>query len=188
MKIKKGPAAYYRHNHPPVKNVNELFDERLTFGQRLADKIAAGMGSWPFIISQTIIITIWIAVNVYLVIMIKTNPEFLKAWDPYPFILLNLALSLQAAYTGPVVMMSQNRQADKDRLTAQQDYEINIKAEEEIKVIMSHLCHHDQLIEDIMQRLEKITSLAEKGQAPGDEPDGGLTETSRNQPDDQEAK
>lgn len=153
---KKGPAALFNHSHPPVKNANVEFDERLTLGQRIADRVAETLGSWPFIISQSIILAIWIGINVYLVTMATLHPGYLKAWDPYPFILLNLVLSLQAAYAGPVVMMSQNRLSDRDRLSAQLDYEINLKAEQEIEVIMQHLAHQDELMGEIMARLEEI--------------------------------
>lgn len=157
--VKKGPAADYKHGHPPVRNINEEYDKCLTLGQRVADKIATGVGSWPFILTQSFMILVWMAVNVYLVIMIKTHPDFIKAWDPYPFILLNLVLSLQAAYTGPVVMMSQNRQNQKDRIATQHDYEINIKSEEEIKVIISHLAYQDEMIQQLLSRLEQVNNL-----------------------------
>ena len=75
-----------------------------------------------------------------------------KPWDPYPFILLNLMLSFQAAYTGPIVMMSQNRQSAKDRLEARDDYECNLKAEEEIRVIMEHLARQDELLHELLRR------------------------------------
>lgn len=152
----KGPAALFDHSHPPIKNANVEFEEGLTLGQRVADGVAAVLGSWPFIISQSIILAIWIAINVYLVTMAMLHPGFFQAWDPYPFILLNLVLSLQAAYAGPVVMMSQNRQADRDRLSAQLDYEVNCKAEQEIEVIMQHLAHQDELIGVIIARLEEM--------------------------------
>src|SRR5579883_1536127 len=98
--------------HAPV-NVNEVADSQLTLGARIADKVAAGVGSWPFIIIQSIILAAWITLNCI---------GWIAHWDSYPFILLNLALSFQAAYSAPFVMMSQNRQAEKDRLTAQNDY------------------------------------------------------------------
>ncbi len=154
-KTNLGPAALFEHNHS-VKNVNVEFEKELTMGQKVADKVADVMGSWPFIIIQSILLIIWVAINVYLAAMVIHNPNFLKAWDPYPFILLNLALSLQAAYTGPIVMMSQNRQAYKDRLSAQHDYEINLKAEKEIEVIMKHLAHQDLLIQEVIKRLEAM--------------------------------
>jgi uncharacterized membrane protein len=97
----------------------------LTVGQRIADTVAATMGSWKFIIIQSLILIVWIVLNLIAVI---------QHWDPYPFILLNLALSFQAAYAAPFIMMSQNRQQDIDRQAAESDYHINIKAELEIKL------------------------------------------------------
>ena len=79
---------------------------------------------------------------------------YINHWDPYPFILLNLALSFQAAYAAPIIMMSQNRQAAKDRLMAEQDYEVNLKAEDELKSIMSHLEQQDEVMLDILRRME----------------------------------
>ncbi|MFB2897577.1 DUF1003 domain-containing protein [Aerosakkonemataceae cyanobacterium BLCC-F50] len=99
---------------------------RLTLGQRLSDGVAAIVGSWRFITIQSGILVIWIALNV---------TAFIQHWDPYPFILLNLALSFQAAYTAPIIMMSQNRQAEIDRQNAKHDYEINMKAELEIELL-----------------------------------------------------
>jgi uncharacterized membrane protein len=130
--------------------------EQLSLGQRVADRVAVAVGSWPFIIMQSILLALWMALNVYLALMEVRHPGFLKAWDPYPFILLNLVLSFQAAYTGPVVMMSQNRQADKDRILAQHDYEINRRAEEEVEVIMDHLEHQDHLVLAAISRLEAL--------------------------------
>lgn len=151
-----GPAAKYKIKEHLIRNVYHEYQEHQTLGQRIADNVARVVGSWPFIIWQSIVITIWVAVNVYLVYMKVFDPSYFNAWDPYPFILLNLVLSFQAAYTGPVVMMSQNRQAEKDRLMAEQDYQINKKAEEEIKVIMEHLVHQDAFMDKFMIQLEKI--------------------------------
>ena len=151
-----GPCANYKHDHPPVRNVIAEHEERLSSGQRIADRVALIVGSWTFILIQSGIFLIWIAINFYLVISEFRAPGSLKAWDPYPFILLNLVLSFQAAYTGPVVMMSQNRQSDKDRLMAQHDYEINLKAEEELEVVMDHLEHQDRLILEAIGRLEAL--------------------------------
>jgi uncharacterized membrane protein len=150
----KGPAAHYARGHS-ARNVNREFREKLTLGQHVADKVAKVVGSWPFIIFQSVLILFWIALNLYLVYQGHKDPNFFKAWDPYPFILLNLMLSFQAAYTGPVVMMSQNRQADKDRLMAEEDFMINKRSEEEIKVLMEHLVHQDAIMADILARLEK---------------------------------
>jgi len=137
----------------------------MTVGQRVADKMTAAVGSWPFIIIQTVLLALWIAFNVYLVVMAKLHPGFLKAWDPYPFILLNLVLSFQAAYTGPIVMMSQNRQADKDRLVSKHDYEVNQKAEKEIEVIIRQLAHQDHLVLDAVGRLEAMHTNVAKQEA-----------------------
>ena len=98
----------------------------LTIGQRIADHVAATMGSWRFIIIQTTILFFWIVLNI---------TAYVNRWDPYPFILLNLALSFQAAYAAPFIMMSQNRQQDIDRKKAENDYQINIKAELEIELL-----------------------------------------------------
>jgi len=149
--VKLGPAALFKHDHPPIRDVNKVSDETRSLGQRIADKVASVVGGWPFIITQSILLAIWIGANIYLVAHWKD-----AAFDPYPFILLNLALSFQAAYTGPIVMMSQNRQSEKDRITAQSDYECNLKAEEEIRVMMEHLAHQDLILAEIVQRLEEL--------------------------------
>jgi uncharacterized membrane protein len=136
----------YKHNHPAVINVNEVADEKLTFGQKIADKVATGMGSWNFIIGQSIILLLWIVLN--------SVGWFIWKWDQYPFIAMNLLLSCEAAFAAPIIMMSQNRQADKDRLTAQNDYQTDCKGEEEIRHIMEHLDHQDELILQVVKRLE----------------------------------
>ena len=135
----------HQHRHPPVLNTNKVDEQSRTFGARVADQFAAVMGSWSFIIVQSIILAFWITLNAI---------AWIEHWDPYPFILLNLALSFQAAYAAPIIMMSQNRQADKDRIAAEHDYQINIKAEEEVKAIMHHLEQQDELMIDILHRLE----------------------------------
>jgi uncharacterized membrane protein len=108
------------------KNVLEEEEERLTFGQRIADKVAAFGGSWPFIFSFGTMMFIWMGVNIVA----------LAHFDPYPFILLNLALSTVAALQAPVIMMSQNRQSTKDKLLAENDYQVNLKAEMEIEALL----------------------------------------------------
>ena len=124
------------------KNVNREHDDNLTVGQRIADKIAATMGSWRFIILQSTLIATWITLN-----CIPGIPHF----DAAPFILLNLMMSFQAAYAAPVIMMSQNRQADKDRLAADLDHEVNLRNEARLEKIIKRL-----------DRLEK--SSQQKGQ------------------------
>ncbi len=157
--IGDGPLKGYKHDHPPVSNVNTEHDASLTFGQHIADKVAALVGSWPFIIVQSVLLLLWIVINVYLVLHQMKD----KAFDPYPFILLNLALSFQAAYTGPIVMMSQNRQSEKDRLVAQSDYQCNQTAEEEIRLLMDHLQHQDRIMDYMVHKIESLEAkLAEK--------------------------
>jgi uncharacterized membrane protein len=106
-----------------ARNVAHEFKEQMTFGQRVADRVATIIGSWRFIIIQSTMLAVWIALNI---------TAYVYRWDPYPFILLNLALSFQAAYAAPIIMMSQNRQSEKDHLQAKNDYEVNLKAELEI--------------------------------------------------------
>ncbi len=135
----------FKHEHVPIQNVNEVVDEKMTMGQKIADSVASTVGSWRFIIIQSTLLLTWLIIN--------SIAWYLK-FDPFPFILLNLALSFQAAYSAPFVMMSQNRQAEKDRLTAQNDYLTDTKGEEEIRHIMEHLDHQDELILRIVKRLE----------------------------------
>jgi len=132
------------HAHPPVRNVNDLDTERLTFGQRAADRVAAIVGSWPFIVVQSVLLVAWAWLNV---------TAWTHHWDPYPFILMNLFLSLQAAYTAPMLMMSQNRLAARDRLEAHNDYEINRKAEEEVRAVLEHLTAQDAALAKIVETL-----------------------------------
>jgi uncharacterized membrane protein len=108
------------------KNVNKTFEQQLTFGQKLADQVAAFGGSWPFIIIFFVVLLVWVLSNTLIL------GSFGKAFDPYPFILLNLVLSMLASIQAPIIMMSQNRQAAKDRMDAAHDYEVNLKAELEI--------------------------------------------------------
>lgn len=108
---------------------------KLTLGQRIADDVAAMMGSWTFIIIQSGLLFVWIVLNI---------TAYVQQWDPYPFILLNLALSFQAAYAAPFIMMSQNRQQDIDRKAAEHDYQVNVKAELEIELLHQKI---DQLRE-----------------------------------------
>jgi len=113
--------------------------ESLTFGQRVADKMAAVAGSWPFIIVFCIILIIWILLNIYMAI---------RAFDPYPFILLNLALSCLAAIQAPIIMMSQNRQNDKDRIKSESDYQVNVKSE--------------IILEDLHNKIDELIANQEK--------------------------
>lgn len=137
----------FTHTHPPVQDVNEILDKQATPGERAADWVATAVGSWRFIIGQTIILVIWVILNV---------TAWVQHWDPYPFILMNLFMSLQAAFTAPVIMMSQNRQATRDRLEAHNDFSINQKAEEEIRAILEHLDAQNEALIEIHQLLSRL--------------------------------
>jgi uncharacterized membrane protein len=128
-----------------------LFEERSadeielpTLGQRAADALTRTLGSWRFILLQSGLILVWAALNL---------AGWAYGWDPYPFILLNLMLSLQAAYAGPIIMMSQNRLARRDREEAHRDLVTDVRAEEEVRLIMDHLERQDQLLQEILRRL-----------------------------------
>ncbi|WP_426163630.1 DUF1003 domain-containing protein [Sandarakinorhabdus sp. DWP1-3-1] len=123
----------------------------LTTGQRIADTVAATMGSWRFIIIQSSILVGWIALNV---------TAYVNRWDPYPFILLNLALSFQAAYAAPFIMMSQNRKQDIDRKAAEDDYRINVKAELEIELLHQKLDQlREQEVMSLARAVQELTGL-----------------------------
>lgn len=122
--------------------------QRLTFGQRIADKVASFGGSWTFIISFGIFIALWISVNVFWLIN--------KGFDPYPFILLNLILSCIAALQAPVIMMSQNRQEEKDRERAKKDYMINLKSELEIRTLHEKIDHFIMGQQQELLELQKV--------------------------------
>jgi uncharacterized membrane protein len=137
------------------RNKKDKAEPEFSMGDKVADRVAATMGSWPFIIIQTGILLIWIVLNV---------TAYVQNWDPYPFILLNLALSFQAAYAAPFIMMSQNRQASIDRAAAQTDYGINAKAELEIELLHQKL---DLLREtEVSELIQIIRRLEERLPAP----------------------
>jgi uncharacterized membrane protein len=122
-------ARHLATRTPIARNTSEEFAGKLTFGQQIADRVATFGGSWTFISLFGIVLFAWIAVNWFL--LLKLNRTF----DPYPYILLNLVLSMLAAIQAPVILMSQNRQAYRDRLDAEHDYEVNLKAELEIMAL-----------------------------------------------------
>lgn len=136
-------------------DVDETIDDTLTYGQRLADKIASFGGSWTFIILFFCVLFGWIGLNIYF---------FTTPFDPFPFILLNLILSCLAALQAPVIMMSQNRQEEKDRERSKHDYQVNLKAELEIRMLhekMDHLILHQQqrLFEIQQMQLDRLKEI-----------------------------
>ena len=142
-----------------IVSIVEDEEEPRSFGQRIADRVANFGGSWTFIISFLLFIVVWIASNVYILVN--------KGFDPYPFILLNLILSCIAALQAPVIMMSQNRQEEKDRNRAKKDYMINLKSELEIRMIhdkIDHLIMHQQqeLIEIQKVQIEMMNDILDQ--------------------------
>ena len=122
--------------------------ETLTPGQRIADAVANGMGSWSFIIGQSIFVVIWMTLNVV---------GFIRHWDVYPFILLNLIFSTQAAYAAPIIMMAQNRQSERDRIQAQADYDTNLEAKKEIEALQLQLNKIEtEKLDEIMKMLKQM--------------------------------
>jgi uncharacterized membrane protein len=136
--------------HQP-KTWHEQHKAASTFGQKLADSVANGMGSWRFIIIQTVIVAVWMILNVV---------GFVYHWDVYPYILLNLLFSTQAAYAAPIIMMAQNRQNERDRVQANSDYKTNVDAKKEIEELMKRL---DNIETD---KLDKILALLENAGKP----------------------
>lgn len=138
------------------KNINIAHDENLSLGQRTADKIAAFGGSWIFIISFCVVLTIWIVGNA---IILSS-----KAFDPYPFVFLNLILSCLAAIQAPIIMMAQNRQSERDRLTAANDYLINLKSEiiiedlhKKIDILMEQQQENKEMQELLLKKIEELS-------------------------------
>ena len=126
------------------KTWHEKHTASLAFGQRLADSVAKGMGSWRFIIIQSLIVVLWMGLNVV---------AFVRHWDVYPFILLNLLFSTQAAYAAPIIMMAQNRQGERDRAQADADFKTNVEAKQEIEQLLAKL----NSIE--IEKLDKIVEM-----------------------------
>lgn len=136
------------------RNPIKALDDDRTFGERLADKVAYFGGSWTFIISFGVVLLFWVFLNSY--ILARSGGEF----DPYPYILLNLFLSMLASIQAPIIMMSQNRQAIKDRLDAQHDYEVNLKAELEIANLHEKFDElRERVMEDLLEMQKEQTQI-----------------------------
>ena len=130
---------------PTTRDPNQTFDAQATFGERTADKVALFGGSWTFVGLFLIVMFSWMVIN----------QESARAFDPYPYILLNLVLSCLAALQAPIIMMSQNRQSQKDRVDAKNDYEVNVRAEVQIMALHSKI---DALREEELERLATLVS------------------------------
>jgi len=130
------------------KTWHQKAHDESTFGQRLADGVAKGMGSWRFIIIQTVIVAVWMILNVV---------ALTGHWDVYPFILLNLVFSTQAAYAAPIIMMAQNRQNDRDRIQANEDFKTNVDAKKEIEELQIRLnAIETDKLDIILARLDEL--------------------------------
>jgi uncharacterized membrane protein len=144
-------------------DISKQFEKELTFGERLSDSIAAFGGSWTFIIFFSVVLLVWIGLNSF----ILAN----RAFDPYPYILMNLVLSALAALQAPVIMMSQNRSEARDRLRGENDYKINLKAELEIRHLHEKIDHllrrqYNRLFEIQQIQIELLEELGQKRRAP----------------------
>ncbi len=135
-----------------LKNWHAQHKDSLSFGSKVADSVAKGMGSWSFIIIQTILVIFWMGLNLL---------AYVSHWDPYPFILLNLLFSTQAAYAAPIIMMAQNRQNERDRVQAQADYKTNIDAKIEIEALAIKLNSME------IDKLDKIIKMLEEMEKKG---------------------
>jgi len=141
-------------------NIDAEFDRELSFGERLADRIATIGGSWGFILGFAGFLLVWVIINSLVLLW--------RPFDPYPFILLNLILSCLAAIQAPIIMMSQNRQEDKDRLRSENDYRVNLKAELEIRHLHEKLDHllsrqWERLVEIQQVQLELLSEINRRG-------------------------
>jgi uncharacterized membrane protein len=143
QRLRRQKTSAASHKHP----VNVAHHDERTFGERIADQVAAGIGSWTFLIIQSVLIVIWISANLF--------GLFVAHWDPYPFILLNLMLSLQAAYAAPLLMLAGVRQAEKDRLTLEHASKEADKSAEQVNRIMSDIRENTRLTLEILAECER---------------------------------
>ena len=140
----------FRHDHPQVRELAEIDPGPSTYGEKFADWVYKNLGSWKFIFIQSILVAVWIILNA---------SAYMRPWDPYPFIFMNLIFSLQSAYTASLILMSQNRQ---DRLKAHNDYLINLRTEEESKAVLDNFAAQNRALEEIYEELSAIRSKIEE--------------------------
>jgi uncharacterized membrane protein len=137
----------HQHDHPPVRDLNREADRRLSSAQRIGEDFARLVGSWTFVVIQVVLTLAWIALNALALV---------NHWDPYPFQLLNLVMSLEAALWVSIALMSLNRLADRERLRAQHEYEVDVKTEDEMRTLMTHLEVQDDVLLQVLHRLDRI--------------------------------
>jgi len=136
----------HQHDHPPVRDLNRETDRRQTLSDRISADFGRLIGSWVFVLAQVGLMIVWVIVNAI---------SALAHWDGYPFQFLNFVLSLEATLWASLVLMSLNRMHDRDRLRAQHDYELDVKSEEETKALMNHLMHQDEILLQVLNRLDR---------------------------------
>ena len=136
----------HQHDHPPVRDLNRETDRKQTLADRIGADFARLIGSWSFVLAQVGLMIVWVIVNAI---------SALAHWDGYPFQFLNFVLSLEATLWASLVLMSLNRMHDRDRLRAQHDYELDVKSEEETKALMNHLMHQDEILLQVLNRLDR---------------------------------
>jgi len=136
----------HQHDHPPVRDLNREVERKQTIAERMGADFARLIGSWIFVLTQLGLMVVWVVLNAI---------ASFAHWDPAPFQLLNFVLSLEATLWASLVLMALNRQSDRDRLRAQHDYELDVKSEEEIKALMNHLMHQDEILLQIVNRLDR---------------------------------
>lgn len=136
----------HSHEHPPVRDVNQEVDRRTGRAERVGADLALVVGSWTFVLFQAVLVGLWITLNAVV---------WLRHWDPYPFHLLSLVLLAQVVLGIPLLLMALNRADGRARLSAQQDFQEGVKGEEELKAVMAHLEGQDELLLQVLHRLER---------------------------------
>ena len=136
----------HRHEHPPARDVNAEHERRLTRSERIARDFGRSLGTWTFLLIQALLVVLWVILN---------GLAITRHWDSYPFLFMNLVLSFQAAFGVPIILMGINRLHDRDRLTAHEDFQQAVKLEEELKSVMEHLEVQDEVLLQVLHRLER---------------------------------
>lgn len=137
----------HQHDHPAVRDLNREADRRTTAPQRIGEDFARLVGSWTFVLLQLVLAAAWLALNVL---------QRVNHWDPYPFQLLNLVMSLEAVLAAAVVLMALARVTDRDRVRAQHQYEVDVKQEEEMRMLMHHMEVQDEVLLQVLHRLDRL--------------------------------
>lgn len=152
-----------------TRNINEAMEEKMTLGQRVADRVASFGGSWTFIFIYCSFLLAWMAINTFILARIGSGQDGAQ-WDPYPYILLNLMLSMTAALQAPIIMMSQNRAGEKDRLAAEQDFKVNLKSELMLEEMLRKDRERGEKMDQLVEIVRSLQGANVSTAAPGDGP------------------